>query len=63
VGTATVAGPVVVPLTPPDATGSAAGCVNVARTLVRAILTNPSGYYVNVHTTDFPNGAIRGQLS
>ena len=23
----------------------------------------PRNYYVNVHTTDYPNGAIRGQLS
>ena len=63
VGTLTQEGPVVVPLTAPDASGSSAGCVNVARTLVQAILTNPSGYYANVHTTDFPAGAIRGQLS
>jgi hypothetical protein len=63
VGLPTEAGPIVVPLVPPDATGVSSGCVNVARTLVRAILTNPSGYYVNVHTSDFPAGAIRGQLS
>ena len=29
---------------------------------VNGVLTNPSGYYVNMHTTDFPNGVIRGQL-
>ncbi|MGH7528860.1 MAG: CHRD domain-containing protein, partial [Gemmatimonadales bacterium] len=23
---------------------------------------NPESYYVNVHTTDFPPGAVRGQL-
>ena len=63
VGTAAVAGDVVVPLTAPDATGNASGCVTVNRTLVTAILTNPGGYYVNIHTSDFPNGAIRGQLS
>ncbi len=58
-----VNGPIVVPLTPPDATGMSEGCVNVSRVLVGQILANPAGYYVNVHTTDYPAGAIRGQLS
>ena len=62
-GVTGVAGPVVVTLAPPDATGSSIGCVVVTPDLVNAILANPSGYYVNVHTTDFPNGALRGQLS
>ena len=29
---------------------------------LRGILNNPAAYYVNIHTTDFPFGAIRGQL-
>jgi hypothetical protein len=62
VGAAGVNGPVVVPLTAPDARGSAAGCAVTTRALVAAILDNPGGYYANVQTTDFPAGAIRGQL-
>jgi hypothetical protein len=31
-------------------------------TLGAAICANPSGYYVNYHTTTFQGGAIRGQL-
>lgn len=27
------------------------------------IVVNPANYYVNIHTSDFPGGAIRGQLS
>jgi len=59
-----VAGPVVVTLTPPGGTGTSAGCIGgLSNSLLTAILANPGNYYVNVHTTDYPNGAIRGQLS
>jgi len=63
VGDAGENGPVVVPLTPPDASGLSSGCAEVSRELALAIIKNPENYYINVHTTDFPNGAIRGQLS
>lgn len=53
-------GPVVVPLAPPT-TGSSSGCVTDAAQ-AQAIAANPSGYYVNVHNADFPDGAVRGQL-
>ena len=33
---------------------------NVA--IVSDLLANPAGYYVNVHSTAFPGGAVRGQL-
>ena len=62
VGDAGTNGPVVVALTPPDASGVSSGCAQVSRELALAIIQNPENYYVNVHTTDFPNGAIRGQL-
>ncbi len=58
-----VAGPVVVPLQPPDAFGRSSACTTgVDRALIKEILTTPYNFYVNVHTTDFPNGAMRGQL-
>jgi CHRD domain len=61
-GPAGTAGPVVVALTPPDASGFSSGCATLEREEAVEILKNPEDYYVNVHTTDFPNGAIRGQL-
>jgi CHRD domain len=57
VGSAGVAGPVVVPLDPIPG-----GCVKVDKNLIAAIKENPSNYYLNVHTGPFPAGAIRGQL-
>ena len=57
-----VAGPVVIPLTAPDASGVSNGCVAVDPSLARAIVRDPANYYVNVHNTDFPAGAVRGQL-
>ena len=58
-----VAGPIVVPLNPTFGAGCATGSVaGVSSTLIDQILANPSAFYVNVHSTEFPNGAIRGQL-
>ena len=56
-------GDIVVPLTPPDQDGVASACVGASRDLIKDIRKHPSAYYVNVHTIDFPGGAIRGQLS
>lgn len=57
-------GPVVVPLSAPGADGTTSGCLTgVDQELIKAIQQNPSAYYVNVHTSDFPAGAVRGQLS
>ena len=63
VGAAGTAGDPVVTLVPPDASGTSGGCVSAPSATIKAILKNPSGYYVNIHTSDFPAGAVRGQLT
>ena len=62
VGPSTTTGPVVVGLAGPDANGTASGCVSADPELIKAIRQNPENYYVNVHNSDFPAGALRGQL-
>jgi hypothetical protein len=64
-GGANVNGPIVVPLESLPVSGdpgSSAGCTTLTRRLVRQIRENPRGFYVNVHTGDFQDGAIRGQM-
>jgi CHRD domain-containing protein len=53
------AGPVVVPL---GAAFKKTGCTTTSAALAKAILASPKGFYVNIHTTKFPGGALRGQL-
>lgn len=62
-GAAGAAGPVVVPIPTPSEKGATKGCTAVGRALIRDIVANPGAYYVNVHTAEFPGGAIRGQLA
>lgn len=61
-GPAGVAGPIVVPFTAPTASSSTGCASNVTPDLLSKIRQDPAGYYLNVHTGDFPGGAIRGQL-
>ena len=62
-GAAGVPGPVVVSLELPPGPGRFfADCVEASADLLEAISSAPQNYYVNVHTTAFPAGAIRGQL-
>ncbi|HZI39391.1 MAG TPA: CHRD domain-containing protein [Acidimicrobiia bacterium] len=39
------------------------GCVPADPTTLKAVRDNPAGHYFNVHTGDYGNGAIRGQLA
>ena len=55
-------GAIVVPLTTPT-TGTSSGCATVEKSLLQQIVRNPGAYYVNVHTSTFPNGQVQGTLS
>ena len=61
-GDAGTNGPIVVPFDSP-ASGGASGCAQgVDVGLIQEIMADPAGFYVNVHNSTFPSGAIRGQL-
>ena len=60
-GAAGVNGPPVVTLDPPDDNDSN-DCDAVSDKLLDDIRRHPGDYYVNVHTAEYPNGAIRGQI-
>ncbi|MER5770248.1 CHRD domain-containing protein [Streptomyces sp. NPDC001985] len=47
----------------PDSVSAAAGRVTVTdAALAGQIRENPAGFYVNLHSAEFPGGAVRGQL-
>jgi hypothetical protein len=58
-----VPGPVVVPLFAGSfaSTDMTRACVS-ANGLASAIIANPGAYYVNIHSTIYPAGAVRTQL-
>jgi hypothetical protein len=57
-------GPVVITLRRPRSgnPGTVSGCVRAGRRLLANIRRRAGNYYPNVHTADFPGGAVRGQL-
>jgi hypothetical protein len=38
------------------------GCVTISPTVGQAIVSNPTAYYVNIHSGRYPAGAVRAQL-
>lgn len=56
-----VNGPPVFPLKQANE-GGWKGCASGAEWTADRIENNPEAFYVNVHTAEYPNGAIRGQL-
>jgi hypothetical protein len=63
VGAAGVNGPIVVNLPGTWVGNTLVGTTTTSPATAAAILANPAGHYVNVHTNDFPGGAVRGQLA
>ncbi len=61
-GRAGVNGPPVLTLTKSDR-GEWQGCKNGSEWTQDRIAGNPQDFYVNLHTAEYPNGAIRGQLA
>jgi hypothetical protein len=61
IGAANTAGNVVVPLST-GAKFKRRGCVPASAAVISAIGSNPKGFYLNVHSARYPNGAVRAQL-
>jgi len=65
-GAAGVAGPVIINLIGLGgvfANGTMTVTVPVPADVALRMVQNPANFYVNVHTTQFPGGAVRGQLA
>lgn len=58
-GASGVAGPPVATL---QANAPSQTCMTIDKDVAQKLVSEPDKYYVNIHTSDFPGGAIRGQL-
>ncbi|MGA2929421.1 MAG: CHRD domain-containing protein [Solirubrobacteraceae bacterium] len=56
-----VSGPIVVPLST-GMTFKTKACVAANAAIIDAIEKSPRNYYVNIHSTKYPGGAVRAQL-
>ncbi len=57
-------GDVLIPLDVDGFDGTTEGyTADVEADAIQQVLDDPAGFYVNLHTEDFPAGAIRGQLA
>jgi hypothetical protein len=66
-GAKDAAGPVFINLMPTFTKGESAftseSCIKPEAAQLAAVSATPDGFYVNIHTAGFPNGAMRGQLA
>jgi hypothetical protein len=64
-GVAGTNGPVAIDFTSVVRQNATAGVINgcVENPNVTAVAQAPANFYVNIHTSDFPKGAVRGQLA
>jgi hypothetical protein len=63
-GEAGKSGEVRVPLSTPTASdATTTGCANADQAIIGRMVATPTEFYVNVHTSTYPEGAVRGQLS
>ena len=63
-GAAGVSGGIAVNLDTDGFEGTSEGCVEGEdAAMIQAVIDDPAGHYVNLHTEEFPAGAIRGQLA
>jgi hypothetical protein len=63
IGAAGVNGAIVVNLPGTWVGNTLTGTTTTTSAQAAAIIANPSGFYVNVHTNACPGGAVRGQLA